>query len=326
MRTGNVIGLALLASLVAACGGTSGAFEPPIGSGPAPDATVTAPGEEEPDAGRDVCRPPLTGDDPNPLTEASGQHERFAGEDWVEPVMQAAMRDHADEYAGLWLDQAAGELVVMLAADDPVAVLEDLRTHTEHPDALVCMRATYTEAELASLLDEAYRALQAEGSPVSGHVDTLRNRVELQYEGDLTAVDDVLGDLADHPALRVVRPECAETVKLPDGATALPGGGSTCSMMQALLSGTLAGDPATGCLWIEAADGARFDVLWPRGWYVTADGVVHDHHGEPRAVVGDDVEAGGGHSPTAAEALPETCLAGSQDAFVLGSLESAGRG
>ncbi|MFA9429219.1 hypothetical protein [Egicoccus sp. AB-alg2] len=318
MRTARYLGIGLALGLVlGGCGGTP-ASEPGAAPGAADDGSANGgSGADE------VCRPPLTDDDPDPLA-GGGQHDVFAGENWVEPVMQAALRDHADTFAGLWLDQHAGEVVVMLTGDDPGPVLEALRTHADHPEALVCMHAEHTEADLDHLANEAFTALQAGGSVVSGGTDLVRNRVVLEYEGDPEEARELLGELADHPALLVRQPACAEVEPVPDDAVALPGDGSTCVAMDALASGTLTGDAGAGCLWLEH-DGTRTDVVWPRAWYVTSDGVVHDHHGQARAAIGDEVGAGGGNAgPDGGDALPDDCREPGANVWVLGSLDPAG--
>jgi len=296
MRTARHLGIALLlGAVLVGCGQTP---TPTVEPGAAPDGEGTA-------DGGDGCRPPLAdGEDP---FGGGGDWDSGAdaplGEDAVAAVLAAAYDDHADTFAGLWLDTRSNEVVVMLAGDDRGAVLDDLRRHADHPDAVVCMEADHTEAELDDLANEAFTALQASGAPVSGGTDMVHNRVTIDFEGDAEQARDLLGDLADHPALVVTQPDCAEIGPVPDDAVALPGDSSTCMSMHALITGTLIGDAATGCLWLEAGDG-RVDIAWPRGWYVTGEGVVHDHHGQARATIGDEVSGGGGHVPDAA---PETC-------------------
>lgn len=294
----------LLAAVLAGCGD-------PAATG---DATAT---------GQQVCREPLGPEDPHPIGTANGPHDALAG-DWFEPVGEQLRGEHADETGGMWLDQQEGEVVVMVTADDARRVLDELRAvvDDEHADRVVCMSAGHTEAELEQLQGEAFDRLADAGRPASGGIDTVRNAVTVEWEGDLDEAEAALGDLADHPALVVTRPACADVAPLPDDAIALPGDGSTCGGMDALLTGTLGGDVEAGCLWIEN-EGHRIAIAWPRGWWVSPDGVVHDHHGVARAQVGDEVAAGGGSIPDVRERLPEACRIGEGEAFLLNALDPA---
>lgn len=286
------------------------------------EPAVTGEPEVPGPTGQEVCREPLGPDDPHPIGTADGPHEALAG-NWFEPLGEQVHGAHADETGGMWLDQQEGEVVVMVMADDPRRVLDELRgvVDDEHADRVVCMTAEYTETELEELQREVFDRLTAAGSPDGGGIDTVRNAVTVEWEGDLDEAEAALGDLADHPALVLNRPDCADIAPLPDEAIALPGEGSTCGGMDALLTGTLGGDVEAGCLWIEG-EAHRSAIAWPRGWWVSPDGVVHDHRGEARAVVGDEVAAGGGSVPDAWEQLPEACRTG-ESAFLLNSLDSA---
>lgn len=211
----------------------------------------------------------------------------------------------------------------MVTADDAQPVLEELRgaVDDEHADLVVCMRAEYSERELEQLQRQVFERLGELDVPASGGTDTVRNAVTVDWEGDLDEVETALGDLADHPALVVTRPDCADVAPVPEDAIALPGDASTCDGMDALLTGTLVGEVEAGCLFIEGEE-HRSALVWPRGWWVSPEGVVHDHHGAARASVGDEVAAGGGSVSEAWEPLPEACRA-AESAFVLNALDPA---
>lgn len=312
VRTDRWTGLvAAVGLLAAACGGPSAPSVDPLAS--EPDETAAG-------GPFDGCRPALTDDDPHPFdAPVEGNHPAFSGEDWIGPVAQEVNGRHADVLGGLWLDQAAGEVVVMVPSGVGREVFEDLRASAAQPERVVCMEAAYTASELETLLHSVTERLAGLG-PASGGIDTIRNQVSLDIEGDLDEARAALGDLADHAALRLSVPACAEVLPPPDGAVLLHGGGSTCGGMDALAIATLAGDPATGCVWFEGEDGQLTNVIWPRGWWISPDGEVHDHRGELRARLGDEVEAGGGHVD-AASSLPEACrVAEGEGAWVLSSL------
>jgi hypothetical protein len=311
-RGSAVVGVLLV--MVAGCGPTGPEVQGTMPSASSEPSSATASGP---------CRPPLGPDEESPLGQADGQHPAFAEGDWWGRVGERVQPGGLEGTAGMWLDQVAGELVVMITADDPQPILDELRelAGPDHADRVVCMVATHSEAELRDLQRQAHDRLMELGVPASSSVDTVRNRVEVSHEGAPDEVEDALGDLADHPALTVARPACADVVEPPADAVLLPGGGSTCGGMDALLTGTLVGEPDTGCLWVESEGGGeREAIAWPRGWWVTPDGVVHDHRGEPRARVGEVVNAGGGHVPDAD--LPDACRVG-DGAFLLNALDPA---
>lgn len=246
--------------------------------------------------GTPECPPVLGADDPDPF--GKGRQHPDLGE-WTNEVAEAFESDHGDRSAGLYLDQEAGEVVILVVGPDPEAVLDDVRATVpdEHAAQVSCRHAAWTEAQLREIQRVAHEAIEG---PASSGVDTVRNRVLVDLEvGDPEAIRSVVaGELgADAAAaLEVVVPACAEVAEVPADATPLPGDGSTCSGMDALAAGVLIGDPATGCLALEG-DPQDVPLAFPRGWYLTADGNVHDHQGEVRARLGDHVEAGGGHVP-----------------------------
>lgn len=246
----------------------------------------------------------------------------FAGSDWWTAVSEAVNTEYTDETGGAWLDQEAGEFVVMVDADDANRVLKELRAlvDDEHAQHVTCMQAEYTTDELGAVQQQAMERLGEVGGSFTSGTDAVRNRVEVEVEGDVDEAREALGDLADHPALSLQRPVCADVVPPPHDAVPLPGDGSTCMGMDALTVGTLVGDVERGCLWFERDEGRRTAIVWPRGWWLAPDGTVHDHRGNPRAQVGDAVEAGGGSVPAAAENLPQACR-GDGEAWVLSSLE-----
>lgn len=292
-----------------ACGGPSVA---PIGDTP-DDTSAGGP--------VDGCRPPLGEDDPHPLEDGgNGDDPALAGE-WVDELAAAIHTQHTDVLGGLWLDQDAGEVVIMVPSTDGRAVFERLRADVPRPERVVCMAATHTEDDLRSLQEQVTERLHGSAA-FSTSVDTIRNRVDVGFEGDAEAARASLGDLADHEAVVVTVPDCAAVSPPPEGATPLPGGGSNCSGMEALLTGTLVGDPSAGCAWIEDEAGQPTAVVWPRGWSLTHDGTVLDHRGEARASIGDRVESAGGHVP-----LPEgerVCGTGGDDgAWAVGDLARA---
>lgn len=302
-RTLVVIGVLALA--VAACGGTRELGRPTIeGGAGAPDAVD--------------CRPALAPDDPHPVRDGDhGQHPDLADiGSTLEPLVAALDGSYRDVGGGVWLDQEAGEVVVMLT--DPAA-LPELRDLVADPDLLACMDATYTQAELEALQQAATDALTGPGT--SG-IDTVANRVEVEVEEDPAAVRDRLAAKVGEDALAavsIVLPACAEVDPVPADGAALPGGASTCTGMMALATGTLVGDGA--CVWLGLDDGEEVGLVWPRGWWMDADGVVHDHHGTPRAAVGDDVEVGGGFGP----ATGDGCGPDAEGRWVVASVTTAGR-
>lgn len=303
----------LAALLLSACGGPSVS---PIGEDP-DDTAAGGP--------VDGCRPALNDEDPDPFAGAGGgQHPSLAG-DWVGRVAEEVQTRHTDVLGGLWLDNDAGELVIMVPGTEGREVFEQLRQEAPEPDRVVCMEATYTEDELRELQEQVFERIGDAGMVAGGGTDTVRNRVFVDVETDLDEARSQLGDLADHAALLLRVPDCAEVVPPPEGATLLPGGGSTCGGMDALFTGTLAGDGPSGCAWFESDAGEPTAVLWPRGWSITEDGTIYDHHGEERARVGDRVDSGGGHVP-----LPEgqrACgMGGDEGAWLVNSLERAEEG
>ncbi len=269
------------------------------------------------------CRPPLGEDDPHPIGGgAGGNHPAFGDLAWLEPVQTALQTTHADVTAGLWLDQRTGEVVVMLVGDDQGVALAELRELVDDaggdPTVLVCMEAAYTEAEL---LDIQHRLTTLSTGPSTSGIDTVRNRVEVLVETDGELVRERIEasfDDRERAAIRMDVPDCAEIVPLPDGATALPGGGSTCSGMDALFEGTLVVED--GCAWFET-DQETTAVAWPRGWYVDEAGTVHDHHGRARASGGDPVSSGGGFVPVQDDAA---CGPVEDGAWLVSSLEVRG--
>ena len=300
--------LAVVAAVVlSACGGPSLG---PVGEGP-DDTAAGGP--------VDGCRPPLGEDDPHPIQDSGGggQHPALAG-DWVQSIAEEVQTEHVDVLGGLWLDNDAGELVIMVPGTDGREVFERLRAEAPEPERVVCMEAAATATELEELQQEAFARLSDAGANMSGGTDVVRSVVEVMFEGDPEVARDALGDLADDPRVRLTVPPCAEIEPTPEGAVDLAGDGSNCQGMDALFIGTLAGDPASGCAWFEDDQGQPQTVLWPRGWSITEDGTILDHRGEPRASLGDEIESGGGHT-----ALPEgqrACGMGGDGAWVVSSL------
>lgn len=316
MRTRATMLAGFAAVVLTACGG---AAIDPIGEGPgsARASDGTAAGDA-----MDGCRPALAGDDPHPFDDAGGSQHAALNGNWVNDVAQQVHTRHVDVLAGLWLDNAAGELVVMVPGTEGREAFERLRADAPEPDRVVCMEATYTQAELEELQQEAFQRISAAGLVAGGGVDTIRNRVDIAVEDGLDAARDVLGDLADHPALHLEFPACAEVDPPPEGAVPLPGGGSNCDRMDALFTGTLRADHELGCAWLVGPSGDPQTVVWPRGWSLTEDGTVLDHRGEPKARAGEAVESGGGHSQLPDD-YPDACRVGGEGGWVLGSLAPA---
>jgi hypothetical protein len=316
MRTRATALAGLAAVVLSACGG---AAIDPIGEGPgsarASDGTAAG-------GAVDGCRPALTDDDPHPFDNAGGgQHAALNG-NWVNDVAQQVHTRHVDVLAGLWLDNAAGELVVMVPGTEGREAFERLRADAPEPDRVVCMESTYTQAELEELQQEAFQRIAGARLVAGGGVDTIRNRVDIGVEDGLDAARDALGDLADHAALHLEFPGCAEVLPPPEGAVVLPGGGSNCDAMDALFTGTLRADHELGCAWLEGPDGGLQTVLWPRGWSLTEDGTILDHRGQPQARAGDRVDSGGGHR-SLGDSYPDACRVGGEGGWVLGSLAPA---
>ncbi|WP_052666741.1 hypothetical protein [Nitriliruptor alkaliphilus] len=197
------------------------------------------------------------------------------------------------------------------------------RDESPAPDAgPTADRPVLTEAELLALSEEVFDRLMPLGAAMSGGPDTARGVVWIDFEGDLDAAEEALGDLADHPAVEVTVPDCAvwDPADAPAAAIDLPGEGSLCGGMLAAIGGILVGDPTTGCLTIDSdiahGDHTPTTILWPAGWTITPDGTIHDQHGQPRVAIGDRVEAGGGHLGADSDAVPETCRTGPGDGGV----------
>lgn len=309
MIRGGVLTTVLLGVVLAGCGGPSLA---PVGDDP--DGTAAG-------GAVDGCRPPLADDDPDPLAGGGGQDPALTGP-WVGEIAAEVRTEHRDVLGGVWLDDEAGELVIMVPGTEGRDEFERLRADAPEPERVVCMEATYTGAELSELQQQVFDRIGEAGLPAGGGIDTIRNRILVDVEGDPDEARDALGELTDHSAVELRVPACAEVVPPPEGARPLPGNGSTCHGMDALFTGTLVGDPASGCAWFEDAQGQPLTVVWPRGWSITGDGTVLDHHGEPRASIGDAIESGGGNVP-----LPEgqrACGMGGEDgAWAVSSLSTA---
>jgi hypothetical protein len=302
-----------VAALTVACGEVSD------GAGPAASDLTDAAGAGESALAEPACRPALGPDDPHPILDGGGgSHPDLAGiETTLDVLQQAVETDLSDVSGGLWLDQAEGEIVVMLTGDDRGAVLADLRERVDHPDLVVCMDATFTEAELMALQRTVH---EAASGPSSTGIDTVLNRITASIETDADAVVAALeASLSDRElaAVDLEVPPCAEVEPIPDGGIALPGGGSTCDGMAALLSGTLVGDEQ--CAWVDAPEG-EIGVAWPRGWWIDADGAVHDHHGVHLASIGDRVDLGGGFLPATSE---EMCGPDADGVWLVASLDPA---
>lgn len=302
-----------VAVLGVACGEVSDGADP-AASDPGNADPAAEGGADEP-----ACRPALGRDDPHPILDGlGGAHPDLAGIDTtLDALQQAVETDLADVSGGLWLDQAEGEIVVMLTGGDRGAVLAELRERVDHPDLVVCMDATFTEAELMELL---MAVNDAASGPFSTGIDTVLNRITASIETDADAVVAALeASLSDRElaAVDLEVPPCAEVEPIPDGGVALPGGGSTCDGMDALLSGTLVGDEQ--CVWVDAPEG-EIGVAWPRGWWIDADGAVHDHRGARLASIGDRVDLGGGFLPATTE---EMCGPGTDGVWLVASLRPA---
>lgn len=62
------------------------------------------------------------------------------------------------------------------------------------------------------------------------------------------------------------------------------------------ITGALGGDAQLegGCVWVDGADGERYEVLWPGGWEADADPVeLRDPEGQVVAREGDEVTVRG---------------------------------
>ena len=258
---------------------------------------------EDPDATSaggpvDGCRPAVAADDPHPDPNGGTEHPAFAGE-WDADTFRAFLEEHTDVLADIWPDDEAGELVVMVPGPEGMQVFERLRQDAPEPDRVVCMEATYTRDELHLLMNRVDERLVATGRMLGSTINTVRNRIDVEFEGELADAEEALGDLADAEGVHLVVPECARVSPTPEGATALPGDGSNCRAAEADRTAVLAGDPTAGCAWMENEAGEPTTVLWPRGWSITEDGTVLDQRGEPRASIGDLVDSDGRYAPLA---------------------------
>lgn len=296
-----------LAVTLVACGGT-----------PELDRPTIEGGAGAPDGAADVtCRPALAPDDPHPVRDgAHGQHPDLRDIDaTVEPLLAALDGKYRDVAGGLWLDQATGEVVVMLTDPD---ILPELRELVARPELVTCMDATSSQAELERLQRAATEALTGPGTT---GIDTVANRVEVEVEEDPDEVRARLVERVGEDALAAVSirlPACAEVEPVPEHGTELPGGASTCGGMMALTGGTLTGDEA--CVWLELDTGEQVGMVWPRGWWFDVDGVVHDHQGAALAQIGDQVAVGGGFGTPGAPG----CGPDDEGRWVVASLASDG--
>jgi hypothetical protein len=262
------------------------------------------------------CPAVVGADDPDPF---GVDHPTLAG-DWFRPLAEAVDSGERARTGGLYLDQHAGQVVVVATGDDPAATVDELRglVPEPHRDAVACRHGAWSQDDLEAVLATAVAATDG---PTSAGIDTVRNRVEVQLEtgdpADLRAA--VAGEHGPDAAaaLAIDVPDCAEVIADPPaGAVELPGEGSTCSGMDALAEGVLGGDPATGCLVLEHGDGvAPTALLFPRGYTVTSDGVVHDNLGAVWAELGEEVAVGGGGVPV--DDGDDPCDAGELGAFLL---------
>ncbi len=319
MRWTLVVAMALV---TVACGGSVESADTDPAEAPGVGPRETADDDPAATPGREaasVCRPALEPGDLHPVRELSATpHPDLQTVDaTIEELVRLLATDHRDVGAGVWLDQGAGEIVVMLT--DGGAILPDLRSRVDHPDLVVCMDAIFTQDEL-----EAIEAIAREllPGPATLSIDTVANRVEVEVEVDGDAFTAALRDRLTpdrFAAVDVEVPACAEVTPIPAHGVALPGGASTCWGMAALAGGTLVGDDA--CAWLEGPDGQVLALVWPRGWWLDGEGVVHDHQGTPRAAIGDEVEVGGGIGGDRNE---DACGPGDVDQWVVASLDRAG--
>ena len=84
-------------------------------------------------------------------------------------------------------------------------------------------------------------------------------------------------------------PEMSPSPEAEDGHTPRPG-----SDME--ITGVLGGDPSLegGCVWVDADDGNRYEVMWPDGYEADREtGELQDADGELVASGGDEVTVAG---------------------------------
>ncbi len=283
------------------------------------DAT-TQPSSASRGMGTATCPPVLEPDDPDPYEGRA--HPRLRG-GWYAEAFEAARTRFGDRFGGSYRDQDAGEAVVVLVGDEPGDVLDELRERApdDRAERLTCRHGTVAKHELDEVAEFAKEIGETADDPSTAVVDEVRNRVEMRVEaGDPDLVrDQVEQELGAQAAaaIDVEVPDCARTGEPPEDATRLPGRGSNCSAMEALLTddGELMGDAATGCL--EVAD---TPLAFPLGWTITVSGTVHDQLGRPVADLGDQVSVGGGHVP-----VEDDGGCGFEEAFMVGEFRRANR-
>jgi len=74
------------------------------------------------------------------------------------------------------------------------------------------------------------------------------------------------------------------------------------------LTGTLGGDPSLegGCVWLEADDGNRYEIMWPEGFEADTDSTELTSDGEVVASAGDELVVTG----QVAEGMASICQVG----------------
>ncbi len=136
----------------------------------------------------------------------------------IDPIFQAVLatyaHEHADTYAGMWIDREANGTVVLAFTDDPAEHRAALAQRRPSPDdidvvqpmppivddrpigewgvAFDVVRAPFTEAALIDHANAASAALQDAGSAFTGlSVDVTRGRVGISTARSPATVDDV---------------------------------------------------------------------------------------------------------------------------------------
>jgi hypothetical protein len=226
-----------------------------------------------------------------------------------------------DRYAGEWWDGEVAVLTVLLTGEDVAdhrAALED--AVGDRGTVCVVGGARHSLAELQRAQERATEIAMDAGMGLwSSGVDVVANRVDLEVErsdepsrrrirrevGDMVRIHAFMA-LSDATLAQLPAPPPAGDVELETAGTR--GGGG----MDALGVFTVRFDADRRCVYGEFG-GERVGLLWPFGYYATADPLqVFDQDGQLVAREGDQLTSGGGHAPREGSAV-----CGTSDVWVM---------
>jgi hypothetical protein len=226
-----------------------------------------------------------------------------------------------DRHAGLWWDQETAVMTVLLTGDDVAdhrAALEE--AIGDRGTVCVVGGARHSLAELERAQQRATEIAMDAGLGLwSSGVDVVANRVDLEVER------------SDQPTRRRIRQEVGDIVRIHAYMTlrdatlaqlpAAPSPGDVAletadtrsgAGMDALGRFTVRFDAGERCVYGEFG-GERVGLIWPFGYYATADPLqVFDQDGQLVAREGDTLTSGGGHAPREGAAV-----CGASDVWVM---------